>query len=658
MPQPFYLQIQSSGVARATTLIREFAANLDGAVSEATESAAASASTATAKAAEAGADAAQAAADRVQTGLDRVATGADADATAADAVATAADRVQTGLDRVATAADVVTTAASRDAAEGFKDDAEAAAASLSAITGVIVNDPGQLVPWAVTDPDGNAALYMSGDELFTLKNPFLDELRADTTEATDRASTIVVDATQQVAHAITDEDGNAIFGVADDGELVGPGVDAMVAATTAARAVADKAAGLFYSDLIPTGDIEHDTYHGQSNSIGVGGLAITTAARTDALMFATGVAQEHAGSTDPAVLYAAFADLKAGQYPGTAYDYEDPALGIAQMYAERVLAVEGVATTALNQKILFTEPGREGQAIAAFGRFVTGGIFTRMVQGWTYGKALAAAAGKSYSLGVLGWDQGEANDGVGTSLASYKQSLKQFRVDAEIEARALLGKPDFRLPMIAVQVVSYKVSAALTGLSNPYPNVALAQLELATEDDMVALACPTYIFDFAGLHKDAIGHKVKGAYVGLARHTWKNLGRKPEWLRPVSAERQGKVIVLTYDPPSGRLAWGDDYVTDPGNYGFTVQKADYSATLTISDVRLVGLKQVVIELSADPGVPVEVQYAFNGGTTDAGRISGSRGCLRDTTGDTLTFDAADLDWPMHHWAPLHRFIID
>lgn len=70
------------------------------------------------------------AADRVQTGLDKVATAADRVQTGLDKVATAADRVQTGLDRTAVANDKATVAADKTTTLGYKNAAEAAAASV------------------------------------------------------------------------------------------------------------------------------------------------------------------------------------------------------------------------------------------------------------------------------------------------------------------------------------------------------------------------------------------------------------------------------------------------------------------------------------------------------------------------------------------------
>lgn len=578
---------------------------------------------------------------------------ADVAAAGAEIIASAGAAVEEAGAPLVAAAEAAATTSGEHAATATSK-AEEVADIVEALEGQVVIDPDQLVPDAVTDSNGWPLSYVE-DDAGTLRSTFMDALVEEVDTALEKSETIVVDPEQLVDDGITDPNGNALLAFDPDGTPLGPGFARMIAATAQAQATADKASGAYYRDLRMTSAIVHVTINGQSNSIAVGGLRISMTPRNDALMFATGVAQEHAGSVDPAVLYAAFAPLQAGQYPGTAYDYEDPALGMAQMYAQLMQSRHGIDTATLGQKMLFTQPGREGQQVSAFNR--TGPLFQRMIAGWTYGRALALASGKSHSIGPLVDIQGEADDGVGTSMATFMAKKRQYRRDAELEARALMGKPDFRLPMIQTQVNTWRISAALTGLANPYPNVALAQLAMA-EDDMIALACPTYIFDMVGLHYDAVSHAWGAAYVALAWDRWTNDGLKPQHLRPVSAERQGRVVLLTYDPPSGRLAWGDDWVNDPGNKGYSVQTLDHATTLAISGApELVGRCQVQFVLAADPGGPVEVQYAFSGGNVHGGRLTGPRGCLRDTSGNALNFIAGDgTSRAMHHWAPLHRLI--
>ena len=69
--------------------------------------------------------------DRAQTGQDRVATGEDATQTAADRAATGEDRTATAADRVQTGQDRTATSGLRDESEQFRNDAQAAAASLN-----------------------------------------------------------------------------------------------------------------------------------------------------------------------------------------------------------------------------------------------------------------------------------------------------------------------------------------------------------------------------------------------------------------------------------------------------------------------------------------------------------------------------------------------
>ena len=111
--------------------------------------------------------------------------------------------------------------------------------------------------------------------------------------------------------------------------------------------------------------------------------------------------------------------------------------------------------------------------------------------------------------------------------------------------------------------------------------------------------------------------------------------------------------------PVEPLVLDDTSVDDPGNYGFEVIRADTGASLTLNAVLVAGRRQVRLRLSADaPATDLHVRYAWSGGATsvDAGRTTGSRGCLRDSGTDTFTISATPKE--LWEWAPIHSFLIE
>jgi hypothetical protein len=379
-------------------------------------------------------------------------------------------------------------------------------------------------------------------------------------------------------------------------------------------------------------EMEHHIIHGQSLSLGWNGTPVLSAVP---LSFAkrsqAGVRPQDSGSSS-ADNWSSIVDLiETVNGPRG----ETPASGHALMVRQLMLAEFGIDIATTGKKLLYSAPGVGGTAIA---NLDTGsGSFAQLLADMTNAKA---AAGVSYAPQALYWIQGETDYEGNTAADVYKTLFRAMRVDTQNQARLVVGRDDLIVPAI-----TYQTSTHL-GYGRAYPNIALAQLEMAA-DDYIALACPCYFFPFSdGVHLTATGYKWLGAYLALIYWRWIVRGVKPMPLAPTSAARSNNTLLLKYPVRDGlSLRWDTAAVAAQAAYGFTVVDAADVAQ-TISNVRIVdpvsGL--IAMDCAVVPAAGWKVRYAHQG--------AGGRGLgnLRDNQGDALVFDPAGINKPMHNWA--------
>jgi hypothetical protein len=200
--------------------------------------------------------------------------------------------------------------------------------------------------------------------------------------------------------------------------------------------------------------------------------------------------------------------------------------------------------------------------------------------------------------------------------------------------------------------------------------IALAQLRMCMErPDRYAFAGAMYQYTYGGLGgagshlNGAAENKWAAAMMGRA-YAYALAGEPVPYIKPLSAaKRSARVILLAFDVPTAPLVLDTSAVTDPGGYGFKLYRTDTGAELSIASVSVVNRTSVKIVATADlPAVPVRITYAQHGGAlddgdpdsfgSDAGRATGNRGCLRDSTTETFTIGAQVKS--LAHWAPIHE----
>lgn len=493
------------------------------------------------------------------------------------------------------------------------------------------------------------------------------------------------DATDRVAFALTDLDGFSTLRVSVDGNLVAPtGVEDAtgtvvrrtnsdgsvdtpavqeVTTTTPAGIVAytdiDGFAGQIVAadgavtsytppparpSLTFDGKLQHVVSYGQSLSLGwASSPVLTTSQRHSALKFSGGVRPFDSG-TDPAVIYSSLTPLTETA-SGTVY--ETPMAGMFEMLYDSIEAENGYGYQDIDFRFLGSCAGKDGEPIANLTKGST--YYTRFIQQIQYGKTRANAAGWEYRVKAFCWTQGESD--YTNSQATYLAALRQLRTDLQADIQAQTG---FNDPLLCIHYQTY--SNESNTAASP---ASLAQLQAHDEEPTkFALACPVYFMNSVDVHLTNVTSAWMGAYYGLVYKRVVLEGGSWAPTKPVRVySPAANTIDVTFNVPSGQLAWDYEYVAPQPNKGFSVVDGS-NALQAISSVEIVGRRTVRITLAGAVPVGARVRYgvrARTGLTADSiatvRRTFGSAcGNLRDTAGDVLKFRKLGLELPMHNWS--------
>lgn len=245
------------------------------------------------------------------------------------------------------------------------------------------------------------------------------------------------------------------------------------------------------------------------------------------------------------------------------------------------------------------------------------------------GKLIAESQGKSYEYGFVTFNQGERDNRDGTSRADYLNLLITLYNDLNNDLKIISGNNN-NLHFATSQVSSHY----LNGLS--VPSVALAQLDASRAIKNIHLSCPMYIFDYNdGVHIDNLSQQQLSKYYANSIKKTYIEGDKYTPLSPSLIQWLGERIVIHFDVPYGVLNIDGDWVSMAENYGFDIRDENgLLAPNLIESVSLLDSNKIVIITSSIVPIGHTVNYGFgDDSTSDAGRISGARGNLRDQYGD-------------------------
>ena len=300
---------------------------------------------------------------------------------------------------------------------------------------------------------------------------------------------------------------------------------------------------------------------------------------------------------------------------------------------------DGLAYTDINYQMLLSAPGYGATTIGQLSQGTA--HYNRLIAQATYGLALATAASKTYAVQAVAWVQGESNYG-GTPQATYTAALNTLITNLNTDIKAVTGQTK-NIPLISYQISTHKVGGSAT------PIIALAQLEVAQSNALATISTPMYIMDYQGVddyHITSVSSRLLGAYMGLAykRVVIDGLAWKP--VMPLSSIKSGAIAVVKFNTPSGRLVFDTSLVALNTNYGFELVDSGGTA-LTINSVSISGPNSVKIVAAASIPAGAKLRYAWSGLTATG--VTGPRGNLRDTQGDSIVFDPNGMNRPMHNW---------
>jgi hypothetical protein len=278
------------------------------------------------------------------------------------------------------------------------------------------------------------------------------------------------------------------------------------------------------------------------------------------------------------------------------------------------------------------------------------------------GKALAAAAGKSYVVRVATAIHGESDDyayatntqefpldgtdGSHQSVKNYADGLLEWQRDFEKGAQAITGQT-LPVPLLISQFSGWNDAARSAVTQFQYE-------AMVRSGGKVTIVAPGYILDWHEdcRHYTSLGERRLGEYFGKAYARIVLEGRPWLPVHPTGVTIEGNVITARFHVPSPPLVLDTTRVSDPGNYGFEVVDSA-GADLPITKVELAGADTVKVSLASAPAGKPKLRYAFRAVPhTCPGSTNGPRGNLRDSDATPSQHGYELFNWGVHFEVPV------
>ncbi|WP_010604017.1 sialate O-acetylesterase [Pseudoalteromonas maricaloris] len=235
------------------------------------------------------------------------------------------------------------------------------------------------------------------------------------------------------------------------------------------------------------------------------------------------------------------------------------------------------------------------------------------------------------------WLQGENDASYTTTYSEYKQALTQLSEDIDTDVKAINSQTS------PAYILEYQT--AYWTLQRP--DISLAQLDLAKENNNVFMVSPIYHMPHAPdrIHLTSEGYKWLSGYFAKA---YKSLldGYEPEFLKPVSATLKDTSLTVMFDVPCLPLVLDIENLALTQDYGFAV--GDENGLINLQSINVVG-QSVVLELSREIVGVAEVRYAldYQSNLTDMNEVG--TGNLRDS--DPETISVLGVEKPLFNVSP-------
>lgn len=398
---------------------------------------------------------------------------------------------------------------------------------------------------------------------------------------------------------------------------------------------------------IPAGNYLAAMVYGQSVFRGFDTTAISTGTYSGGglLMFNAGMAGfDYSVSTN-------LASLVAARESGV----ESAGRGVGEAFAQFFASEAGYAMTDDGVNLILSVAAEGGKSASELS---DGGTwFPRLKSAIDAIDTLARAGAKVPDVVHLVYCQGEQDIASGTAPTLwYSQIEKGIRKPFEAYCQAKFGRKT-GVKIIMTQVASHQYYNVAD------PAIARQVLTICNGDANYVLAGAMYQYNYGangvGSHLlNATEVKWAAAMAGRALQRTAR-GVRHKWINPLRAWQDGpRTVAIEYDVPVGPLVIDTVNVSDPGQQGFNLYSG--STEVPISAVSIVGLRRRTVLLATSSDIPagaIRVDYAHKGGASGspAGRVTGSRGCLRDS--DPAVFDPSGINKPLFNWAPIHRITV-
>lgn len=364
-------------------------------------------------------------------------------------------------------------------------------------------------------------------------------------------------------------------------------------------------------------------------------------------MFAGGVRPRMTG-TPPSTWYTSLISLVEQADAAPPYDNgsvlfgarETPCSGMAAMITQLITAENG-APAAAAHRILTAANGIVGVPIANLVH--SSSSFFDIASQVDEGFALAQALGLRLSAPAWIWTQG-TSDQFGTTRATYRGTFKQLCLEtsAQLKAEAVQDR-------VPVCLVGQSPDNNLVSLVQP-PNIALAQMDVAEAiPALCSIATPMYLFVcFPGSLPHLLGTSSRwyGAYQGIA-YKRRIYDGDTAWscLKITSAVRDATGITLGFHVPVPPLVLDSSWCTEVTGGGKGLQVVDNGGTpvALTGPISVIDSSHLRVPCVNGGGVGSQVRSGWWGDDSTPGPATGPRTNIRDSQGDSITFEVEPGD---------------
>lgn len=288
-------------------------------------------------------------------------------------------------------------------------------------------------------------------------------------------------------------------------------------------------------------------------------------------------------------------------------------------------AVNGFRKSFLDARCLSSDSSRLflSSAVGVSGQVLANLIddtkyYNRVTDCITKAKAIADAAGKTYSVTAIIFNQGQFDYNAGTTKSAYKSQLNQLRNKVNATVSSITGQVDMPSWFFSEPGYTYSPNPATQPLNAVELWVGMAQWEFCQETPNCFMVGADYPLPSKGGHLMSNGYRWMGCYYAKAMDIVFNRRYPFKPLHPVSFHVIGNKIYCNFYVPQPPLQWQAPFRlgtrTVIGNKGFRVfsnvqaDSAGIGTELTLTAIDIVSDTMVRLTCSSTPAGTVRVSY--------------------------------------------------